>query len=146
MFWNFRQSYISVCQRPDRIPPQDSVDYDFEPRGLPPPPMPPELFIHYLEHDEGDLSLHRNRWISRLPKRRTKHVEDCHAYGVHVIEGPNTFGIFITTIVILTCTIVVSVAWSTANQDVQGGTGIGALVVTCYTAFLTAWIFWRNGS
>jgi len=48
--------------------------------------------------------------------------------------------------VILICTIVVAVAYSVMKSDVQGGTGIAALVIASYTSFLTAWIFWRSGA
>jgi hypothetical protein len=143
-FWNYKQSYISVCSRPHCMPPKDSVDYEFEPKGLPPPPMPPEVFIHYLEHGEGDLNANRNDWLPHLPKRLRKHDAACYGYGMHVIEGPHKLGIFIVTMLVLVLTVLASVLWSVLRHDVQGGTGIGALLIACYTAFLTAWIYWRD--
>jgi hypothetical protein len=55
-FWNSRNSYISVFKRPNCMPPKTCKDYDYQPRALEPPPMPPEVFIHYLQHGEGDLN------------------------------------------------------------------------------------------
>ena len=107
--------------------------------------MPAEVFIHYLGHGPGDLNLNRNDWLRPLPKRLRKHESGCVAYGMHIIEGPHSVGIFILTMVVLLCVVAVSVGWSVIKQDVQGGTGIGALVIACYTAFMTAWIFWRSG-
>jgi hypothetical protein len=64
---------------------------------------------------------------------------------MHVIEGPNRLGIFIVTMLIVVCTIIVGVVYSATKTDVQGGTGIAALVIASYTSLLTAWIFWRSG-
>jgi hypothetical protein len=64
---------------------------------------------------------------------------------MHVIEGPNRLGIFIVTMLIVVCTIIVGVVYSATKTDVQGGTGIAALVISSYTSLLTAWIFWRSG-
>jgi hypothetical protein len=136
--WNVSKGYISVRKRPDCVP-NESPDYDF----TVPPPMPAEVFIHYLHHGEGDLSRTRNDFIGRLPKRRSKH-DAGQGYGVHIIEGPYYLGIFILSMFIMFCTVVTSIAWSAKNNDVQGGTGIGALIVACYTLFLTVWIFWRT--
>lgn len=108
--------------------------------------MPPEVFIHYLQHGEGDLNPLRNDWLGHLPKRLTKHDAASDGYGMHVIEGPNKPGIFFVTMLVVICTIVVSTVYSTKTRDVQGGTGIGAFIIACYSAFLTAWIFWRSGS
>ena len=79
-------------------------------------------------------------------KRLSKHDSQCVGYSTHIIEGPNKLGIFLITMVILICTIVVAVAYSVMKSDVQGGTGIAALVIASYTSFLTAWIFWRSGA
>jgi hypothetical protein len=127
------------------MPPRKSTEYDFQPRTLEPPPMPPEVFIHYLEHGEGDLNPNRNEWLGHLPKRVNKHDSACDGYGIHVIEGPNRWNIFLMTMIVLICTVVVGVVYSVKGGDVQGGTGIAALVMACYTSFFTAWIFWRSG-
>lgn len=126
------------------MPPSGSTDYEFQPRTLEPPPMPPEVFIHYLEHDKEDLRESRKDWLPHLPKRVDNHGVDCDGYGMHVIEGPYRFGIFVITMLAVLCTVIISVVYSTKAKDVQGGTGIGALSIACYTAFLTAWIFWRR--
>lgn len=127
------------------MPPEQSKDYDFQPRTLEPPPMPPEVFIHYLEHREGDLNPLRNDWLGHLSKRLSKHDSACDGYGMHVIEGPNRFGIFIVMMILVGCTIVICVVYSVTKTDVQGGTGIAALVIASYTSLLTTWISWQNG-
>jgi hypothetical protein len=63
---------------------------------------------------------------------------------MHIIEGPNKPAIFVITMTIIICTIIIAVVWSILRDDVQGGTGIAALVIASYTSFLTAWIFWSS--
>lgn len=128
------------------MPPKDSQDYDFQPRSLEPPPMPPEVFIHYLGHGEGDLNPLRNDWLGHLPKRLKKHDAACEGYGMHIIEGPHKFCIFVLTVIVIICSVLTSIAYSTKTGDVQDGTGIGAFVIGCYKSFLWAWTYWRSGS
>lgn len=107
--------------------------------------MPPEIFIHYLEHGEGDLNPLRNDWLPRLPKRKGKRVIDCNeactGWGIHVIEGPNREVIFWILMITIMASVVAGVLWSTLRHDVQAGTGIGALVVALPSAILTAFLF-----
>jgi hypothetical protein len=100
--------------------------------------MPSEVFIHYLQHGEGDLHPSRNDWLPHLPKRVNKDDAACDAYGMHIIEGPHKLGIFVMMVFVVICTIIVSAVYSSRTLDVQGGTGIGALVIACFTAVLTA--------
>ncbi|QBZ61174.1 hypothetical protein PoMZ_08120 [Pyricularia oryzae] len=52
--WNLRSGYVSVTERPKAIPPSGSIEYEYNPDPLTPmPPMPPEIFIHYLSHEDG---------------------------------------------------------------------------------------------
>ncbi|KAI3316669.1 hypothetical protein HD806DRAFT_527666 [Xylariaceae sp. AK1471] len=148
--WNRRGAYISVCNRPNCIPPDDSVDYEYSPKPLRPLlPMPPEIFIHYLDHGEGDLSPVRNDWFPRLPKRLNKRVIDCDeacfGWGVHIIEGPNREVIFWIAILTILASVLTSVLWSTLKSDVQGGAGLGALIVALPPAILAAFLFRLGG-
>ena len=136
---------MSVCNRPNAIPP-DNVDYyEYLPKPLKPlPPMPPEIFIHYLEHGEGDLSPVRNDWLPRLPKRLDKRVIDCDeacfGWGLHIIEGPNGV-VFLIAMATILSSVLVNVLWSTLQHDVQGGAGLGALIVALPPAILSAFLF-----
>ncbi|KAI0902985.1 hypothetical protein F4823DRAFT_629775 [Ustulina deusta] len=148
--WNRRGAYISVCNRPNCIPPEDSDDYEYFPKPLRPLLlMPVEIFIHYLEHGEGDLNPIRNDWLPRLPKRLDKRVidsnESCFGWGIHIIEGPNREVIFWIAILTILASVLISVLWSTLQNDVQGGAGLGALIVALPPAILTAFLFRLEG-
>ncbi|RYP68070.1 hypothetical protein DL769_005598 [Monosporascus sp. CRB-8-3] len=144
--WNLRGGYVSVYNRPNAIPPDDVDNYEYLPKPLKPlPPMPPEIFIHYLEHGEGDLSPVRNDWLPRLPKRLDKRVIDCDeacfGWGLHIIEGPNREVIFFIAMATILSSVLVNVLWSTLQKDVQGGAGLGAVIVALPPAILTAFLF-----
>ncbi|KAI1323655.1 hypothetical protein F5Y16DRAFT_383060 [Xylariaceae sp. FL0255] len=148
--WNRRGAYVSICSRPDSIPPEDFDDYEYYPKPLKPLlPMPAEIFIHYLEHGEGDLNPVRNDWLPRLPKRLDKRVIDCNeaclGWGMHIIEGPNREVIFWIAMVTILASVLTSVLWSTLRGDVQGGTGLGALIVALPPAILAAFLFRLEG-
>jgi hypothetical protein len=107
--------------------------------------MPPEIFIHYLEHGEGDLNPMRNNWLPRLPKRKGGRVidelEGCYGWGVHVIEGPNREVIFWIIMITILASVLTGALWSTLRSDVQGGTGLGTLIVALPPAILAAFLF-----
>ncbi|KAF7553195.1 hypothetical protein G7Z17_g3807 [Cylindrodendrum hubeiense] len=133
--WNLRHGYVSVCDRPNAIPSDDVSNYQYLPRPLKPlPPMPPEIFIHYLEHGEDDLSPARHDWLPRLPKRLDKRVVDsdetCLGWGLHIIEGPNRKLISLVMVTMFT-SFLSAVLWSALKNDIQGGTGVGVAATRC---------------
>ncbi|EHK19706.1 uncharacterized protein TRIVIDRAFT_14315, partial [Trichoderma virens Gv29-8] len=138
--WSLRHGYVSVCDRPNSMPPNTRIDYDFIP-----PPMPPEVFVHYLEHGDGDLSPNRYTWLPRLPKRLNNKVMDCgeatEGWGIHVIEGPNREAVFWVLMATISASVVASVLWATLEGDIQGGTGLGALIVALPPAIMAAFLF-----
>ncbi|KAJ4854377.1 uncharacterized protein T069G_11356 [Trichoderma breve] len=138
--WNLRHGYVSVCDRPNSMPPNTCIDYEFIP-----PPMPPEIFVHYLEHGDGDLSPNRYTWLPRLPKRRNHKVVDCgeatEGWGIHVIEGPNRAAVFWIVMVTISISILASVLWTTLKGDIQGGMGLGALIVALPPVIMAAFLF-----
>ncbi|KAL7904291.1 hypothetical protein GGI35DRAFT_463812 [Trichoderma velutinum] len=138
--WNLRHGYVSVCDRPNSMPPNTCIDYEFVP-----PPMPPEVFVHYLEHGDGDLSPNRYTWLPRLPKRRNHKVVDCgeatEGWGIHVIEGPNRVTVFWIVMATISISILASVLWTTLKGDIQGGMGLGALIVALPPAIMAAFLF-----
>ncbi|KAL7790666.1 hypothetical protein V8C43DRAFT_285140 [Trichoderma afarasin] len=138
--WNLRHGYVSVCDRPNSMPPNSCIDYEFIP-----PPMPPEVFVHYLEHGDGDLSPNRYTWLPRLPKRRNHKVVDCgeatEGWGIHVIEGPNRTAVFWIVMATISISVIASVLWTTLKGDIQGGMGLGALIVALPPAIMAAFLF-----
>ncbi|KKP04973.1 serine/threonine protein kinase [Trichoderma harzianum] len=138
--WNLRHGYVSVCERPNSMPPNTCIDYEFIP-----PPMPPEVFVHYLEHGDGSLSPNRYTWLPRLPKRRNHKVVDCgeatEGWGIHVIEGPNRTAVFWIVMTTISISILASVLWSTLKGDIQGGMGLGALIVALPPVIMAAFLF-----
>ena len=107
--------------------------------------MPPEIFIHYLDHREGDLNPARHDWLPRLPMRLGKRVVDgdeaCYGWGIHVIEGPNREVIFWVILAITLVSVLACVLWAELRDDMQGATGLGALIVALPPAVLAAFLF-----
>ncbi|KAL7815612.1 p53-like transcription factor [Trichoderma gracile] len=138
--WNLRHGYVSITDRPESMPPKTAIDYDFIP-----PPMPPEVFIHYLEHGDGDLSPNRQTWLPRLPQRLNGKVLHCgeaaEGWGIHVVEGPNRAFIFWIIMVTVSASVLASVLWSSIRGDIQGAMGLGALIVAVPPVIMTAFLF-----
>ncbi|KAI8650147.1 hypothetical protein NCS56_01466600 [Fusarium sp. Ph1] len=148
--WNRKHGYVSICNRPESIPPHTMSDYEYVPKPLEPlPPMPPEIFLHYLDHGEGELNAARHDWLPRLPLRLGKRVIDgdeaCYGYGVHIIEGPNRMTIFWMFMTTMAASILACVLWSNVKEDIQGGTSLGALIVALPAAVLAAFLFRFEG-
>ena len=144
--WNIRRGYVSICDRPDCVPPPDTAEYEFIPKPLKPlPPMPPEIFIHYLEHGDGDLNPIRCDWAPRLPKRIDGRMIDkngpAYGWGIYIKEGPNREVIFWIVMVTVLSSVLLSVLWSALRNDVQGGSGLGTLVLTLPSVIMAAFIF-----
>ncbi|KAF5616463.1 uncharacterized protein FTJAE_12956 [Fusarium tjaetaba] len=143
--WNLRHGYISVCSRPQSIPPHDSREYEYAPKPLRnPPPMPPEVFIHFLNHNEDDHQPGKRIWLPRLPKRLSKRVidcdEGCEGWGIHVIEGPNRGMIFLVMILTIFGSVLATILWSAIRGDIPGGSTLGAFIVALPAAILTAFL------
>lgn len=138
--WNLRRGYVSITDRPSSMPPNTRIDYDFVP-----PPMPPEVFVHYLEHGDGDFSPNRYTWLPRLPKRLNNKVMDCgeatEGWGIHVIEGPNREAVFWVLMITISASVLASVLWTSLKGDIQGGTGLGALIIALPPAIMAAFLF-----
>ncbi|KAK0648533.1 hypothetical protein B0T16DRAFT_116542 [Cercophora newfieldiana] len=148
--WNLRNGYIAVSDRPCCIPPDGISDYEYLPRPLKPlPPMPAHVFLHYLDHGEGDLCLSRCVWLPRLPKRLHSSVaqagEAAEGWGIHIIEGPNREVIFWIVMVAVLASLLTTVLWSTLRGDVQGGAGIGALMMAMPPVMMAAFLFRLGG-
>ncbi|KFY99200.1 hypothetical protein V500_01441 [Pseudogymnoascus sp. VKM F-4518 (FW-2643)] len=122
--WNLQEGYISICDKPKSIPPKDTAEYEYMPRPLVPmPPMPSEVFIHYLEHNDRDCSLTKNVWVPRLPKKLNKRMIECdipaYGWGIHIIEGPNRHVVFWMVMATVLGSILATILWSSLHKDMQ---------------------------
>jgi hypothetical protein len=107
--------------------------------------MPPEIFIHYLEHGDSDLNLSRRDLLPRLPKRIAGRMIDqdspTYGWGIYIKEGLNREVIFWIILSTVLASVVLSICWSALRQDVQGGSGLRTLVLTLPTVVMAAFIF-----
>lgn len=112
--------------------------------------MPPEVFIHYLEHGQEDLNPNRSIWSPRLPKRLDGRIIDCgvptYGWGIHIVEGPNREAVFWIVIITVLGSILASILWSTMHKDIQGGTGLGTLIVALPPVIMAAFLFRLGGA
>jgi hypothetical protein len=144
--WNIREGFISICDKPKSIPPTNTNEYEYTPRPLVPlPPMPSEVFLHYLEHEDKDLCLTKSVWTPRLPLRLHKRIIECdiptYGWGIHVIEGPNRSAVFWIVITAIFGSILASILWSSLRNDIQGGIGIGTLIIAVPPVIMMAFLF-----
>ncbi|CAF3617579.1 unnamed protein product [Fusarium graminearum] len=104
--WNQKHGYVSICDRSDSVPPKTRLEYDYDPKPLDfLPPMPAQVFLHYLEHGEDGWNKLRYLWLPKIPVRRKKRIiegdEASYGWGIHIIEGLNRWAIFIIFLITL---------------------------------------------
>ena len=108
------------------------------------PPIPSNIFLHYLSHTDDHRRL---LWYNRIPKKLYNSIlqtDDADGdslvvgWGVHIIEGLHRFNLFATMLAVLALSAFVSVMWATVGMrgDVQGAFGIGSFLVGIQTAIL----------
>lgn len=106
--------------------------------------MPPHVFIHYLEHGDGDLSPNRCTWLPRLPQRLNGKVLHCgeaaEGWGIHVAEGPRAAAVFWIVMAVILAGVLAFVLWASLMGDIQGATGLGALIVSLPAAVMAAFL------
>ncbi|PNP85086.1 hypothetical protein FNYG_01611 [Fusarium nygamai] len=144
--WNQKHGYISICDRPDSVPPKRQLEYDYDPKPLDfLPPMPAQVFLHYLEHGEEGWNKFRYLWLPKLPVRREKRIIEGHeasyGWGIHIIEGLNRWAIFALFLTTVFGSALAALLWSAIHNDIQGGTGLGQLIIALSSAVLTASLF-----
>ncbi|KAF2178921.1 hypothetical protein K469DRAFT_597856 [Zopfia rhizophila CBS 207.26] len=144
--WNTRQGYVSICDRPTCVPPKDDFQYAFSPRPLQPlPPVPPEIFMHYLEHGEHDMNPNMYVWTPRLPKRKDSRIIDCplptFGWGIYIREGPNRVFVFWMIMVTVVCSVILCILWTSVKGDIQGGSGLGTLILALPSVIMAAFMF-----
>lgn len=134
---------VEIEEKPNCFPPKEKADdYDFP---LSDPRMPPNVFIHFLNHGPTRSLGIKNKWTSRLPKRlRSKIIcrePPIEGWGIYIIEGANwnvVSGIIIVTVVLM---LVAAVLYSAFMKDIQGGTGLGAMMLAAPPLLMAAFMF-----
>jgi hypothetical protein len=147
--FNLRSGYVGLCDIdiPCSIPPSDVPNYKYSPVPLLPlPPMPTEVFLHYLEHGDIDNIHNRKCWLERLPIRLKSRIVDAReepvwGWGIHIIEGPNRTVIFWITMVTIFGSMLAFVLWSSLRSDISGGAAMGSLIMALPPVIMTAFLF-----
>ncbi|KAK3642116.1 hypothetical protein LTR56_010987 [Elasticomyces elasticus] len=143
-----QQKKVHILCEDESFPSEDDVikarTYHYmpcptNPRGS--PPMPSNVFIHYLHYCnlDADVPTCQNIWLNRLPKKLEESVVAearsagsqalVEAWGVHIIEGIDGAAVLWTTIVTLLVGIVPLLGTYIAmTGDVQSATGLASLV------------------
>jgi hypothetical protein len=87
-------------------------------------------------------------WMPRLPKRAAQKAIQGEIYtegwGIHIVEGPNRNFIFWIIMVTTFGGILAIVLWSALKKDIQGGTGLGAVVLALPAVILATFLFKLN--
>jgi hypothetical protein len=116
------------------------------------PPIPSTLFFHLWECPGDITSTSQDMWLNRLPKKLDEKLERVClgtrpdgqiilGWGILVVEGIHKRRISRLTTAMAALAIVISMAYSAERKDVPSGFAIGALVVACWTVFMTALYF-----
>ncbi|KIN07979.1 hypothetical protein OIDMADRAFT_16429 [Oidiodendron maius Zn] len=96
-------------------------------------------------------------WLNRLPKKLDEKLEKVClgkrpngeiilGWGILVIEGIHKRRISRLAAAMAALAMVISLAYSAGKKDVSSGFATGALVVACWTVFITALYFEFQGS
>lgn len=106
----------------------------------------------------GDIApTTQTMWLNRLPRKLDEKLEKLClgtrsdgeiilGWGILVIEGVHKRRISRFTVAIAMAAIIITVTYSTVKKDVSSGFAIGALIVTCWTVFITVLYFEFQGS
>ncbi len=141
---------MGILEKPMAIPSKNDMakeGYGYHPCPMNPPPIPANIFLHHLLHQEGHRRL---LWGSRMPKKLYSSImqtssadELVTGWGIHIIEGANKFAVLLSMLVILMASAIFSVTWAVLRDDIQGGFGIGAWLTSVQTIalmmILTKW-------
>jgi len=133
---------VGILDKPLAIPSEDEMNeegYSYFPCPLSPRiPVPPNIFLHHLQSPKPHPRL---TWYNRLPKKIDKSIHEINhslviGWGVHIIEGPDKFAIYVTVFFLIILGGVFGIFWSIRKRDVQGGFGMGAWVMSILCALL----------
>lgn len=94
--------------------------------------MPPHIFLHYLNSKHPHP---KSVWLNRLPMKLNESIT-CSSdplpigWGIHIIEGSNKRALYYCAFLIIVLSLLASLLWAILKDDVQGGFGIGAWIVS----------------
>ena len=123
------RSGLAQVRKIDDVPPPTMKDiYEYEPVDWS-PPISPEHMLHLMEHPlEADEGLLLFKWVPKKLKEKLEaspKTRYCEGWGIQYIEGVDRekccLAIFICGII----SVVLSIAWSACQKDVQGGFAVG---------------------
>ncbi|KAF4447192.1 HET-like protein [Fusarium austroafricanum] len=152
---------VGIFGKPMEIPPPQEVDggrYHYHECPMQPlPPMPGNIFLHYLEVakkangcQDNHESHAENVFLSRLPKKvgcsiftSNTNITSSIAYGwgVHIVERPSAWAkSMLGMISALVCIIIFAMTWSCAGFGTAVGIGqyVGAVLALVNAAFYFA--------
>lgn len=108
--------------------------------------MPPEVFLHYLESGDTD-NCHKARfWVNRIPKRLKKKIINAPdipvcGWGIYIREGPNKSAVFWIVMTTTLAGVLASVLWSNLHDDIQGGMGLGSVILALPSIIMAAFLY-----
>ncbi|KAI1411796.1 hypothetical protein F5Y13DRAFT_190798 [Hypoxylon sp. FL1857] len=149
-FGVLKRHQVGIYGQPLEIPPRVEVDegryhyYECPMEVL--PPMPGNIFLHYLEHakrkskNSGKFSGYHtdSTFLNRLPKKLERSIFSetlgltgsaiSYGWGIHIIERPSTFAQnlvagLVAIASVLICLVVFGITWSTASLENAIGVG-----------------------
>jgi hypothetical protein len=144
-----RNGYVGISDSNElwSIPPAEDRDYTYRPVPLKfPPPISSKIFMHLLNcNNPGDV-YRRKIWIHRIPKRLKQRLVDVpdllvFGWGIHIIEGPNKTAVFWITMSAVFASILASVLWTSLRHDIQGGMGLGSMIIALPPVIMAAFLF-----
>lgn len=122
------------------------VGYEFEPSDTE-PPVGPNLLRHLYDHPDHAEVL--PVLFNRIPKKITRRLRACSmkgvstGWGIHLAEGPDEFLVFMFGICGFAMSLLVSIAYTVAKEDIQGGFAVGAFLLAfclyCSNSLNTMW-------
>ncbi|KAK8044823.1 hypothetical protein PG993_004847 [Apiospora rasikravindrae] len=133
-FEMYRRDLTDIRSQPALPPETLQTEYIYDPMPAElTPPIGSNLLVHFFEHPThaGVLpDLYR-----RVPKRLREKLSPCPqkgsslGWGIAFVEGVDTFMFFLCGCAGFFVCLMVAVAWTVAQSDVQGGFGIGAFLL-----------------
>lgn len=134
-FEMYRDGISGVRSQPSVPPETTRDDYIYDP--TPPELMPPigsNILVHFFENPQHSSVL--PDLYRRIPKKLRKKLIPCQwkgsaiGWGIQFVEGLNTFLFFICGCGGFLLCFLVALAWTIAKDDIQGGFGLGAFLLT----------------
>ncbi|KAH7374144.1 hypothetical protein BKA64DRAFT_586821 [Cadophora sp. MPI-SDFR-AT-0126] len=142
---------VGILQKPLALPPKSEVDakkWIYDPCPLDgDPPIPENLFLHYLQCSEPSGMLF---WMLRFPRKLETSLLNTMApasfgWGIHIDEGPNFAALFKANFVVLLLSGLAAGLWCLFEHDFQGGFGFACWIIAVLNSLLMAYMFkWRQ--